>query len=524
MKKSNLIIVICVVSLCALGWLTMGMEVVETGSMYSDYVEQADSWVRERGLYQRAIGNYNLALNEKETEEVYLKLNEAYKLRYNEAPEDTVDDYMDFLKTAVKAYPGNTELVDSFVEMYFLESKYEDIYDCLINAISNGYDTPEVRADLRKATYAYKLKGSTFSGLKQSNGYYYSVGRNKGWNIYSIDDGYILSNEYDFVSCPNEDGMVIATGNDSRILDSTGMVYGIFKGKVTDASLYSENLIAACVDGVYSYYNDFADKQFGEYEMAGSFQDGKAAVRKDGKWMLVDTSGQVSSMSFDEIVIDYTGNHLINGLIIAKSNGVYGLYDEDMKLQCELECSDVDILTQDEIIAVQIGKMWGFVNTDGETVIEPEYEEAKSFSNGIAAVKHDGKWGFIDLDGNLVITYQFSDSGYFNSDGICPVRTDFPEKVIDLEVDSSPYTEVVTNNDGKNISINSETDDKQNGVGGNFILAAGNHEDPTTDDYVESDEIGNLKEEKEDDEKETTDVIASWKLLALEIGIKKDAR
>lgn len=437
MKKSNIIIVICIIAVCVIGWATVISQISKKDNLYSNYVKQADEWV-ERGLYQRAISNYNLALDEKETEEVYLKINNAYNLRYKEAPEETLDDYMDFLESAVAAYPGSSALVDSFFEMFSMEGEYEEVYNCLSNAIKNGYNTDDIRLKLRQTRYTFSLRKSEFAAIEQSVGGYYAVKRTKGCNAYNIESGYLLSKEYEYVSRANKDGLLIVTGEDSRLVDIEGMVYGIFKGKVTDAGLYSDGLIAACVDGVYSYYNDFADKQFGEYEMAGTFQNGKAAVKKNGKWMVIDTKGNVVSDSFDEIVIDYTGNYLINEMMLAKSNGVYGIYDEELKLKCELNFTDADILTKDGIIAVSKGGKWGFVKTDGQVVIDPVYEDVRSFSNGVAAVKKDGKWGFIDTDGNIVIECQFTDVKYMSDNGTCPVRTDVPEEKIDSEDGEEP--------------------------------------------------------------------------------------
>ena len=68
--------------------------------------------------------------------------------------------------------------------------------------------------------------------------------------------------------------------------------------------------------------------------------------------------------------------------------------------------------------------MWGFVNTEGEMVIKPTYENAKSFSNGVAAVCKDGVSGFINKDNIVVIDYQFTDANYMNENGSCVVRTD----------------------------------------------------------------------------------------------------
>lgn len=42
-----------------------------------------------------------------------------------------------------------------------------------------------------------------------------------------------------------------------------------------------------------------------------------------------------------------------------------------------------------------------------EVIIDPQYEDAFSFSEGLAAVKKDGKWGYIDMEDSTVIPFQF---------------------------------------------------------------------------------------------------------------------
>lgn len=43
---------------------------------------------------------------------------------------------------------------------------------------------------------------------------------------------------------------------------------------------------------------------------------------------------------------------------------------------------------------------WGFVNEKQQWVIQPQFEDAKSFQTGRAAVKQNGKWGFINKRGD----------------------------------------------------------------------------------------------------------------------------
>lgn len=69
----------------------------------------------------------------------------------------------------------------------------------------------------------------------------------------------------------------------------------------------------------------------------------------------------------------------------------------------------------------EFGKKWGFIDWKGHVIVEPKYQNARSFSDGLAAVKRDGMWGFIDSTGNEVIEPKFFNVGSY-VDGIVPFR------------------------------------------------------------------------------------------------------
>ena len=52
---------------------------------------------------------------------------------------------------------------------------------------------------------------------------------------------------------------------------------------------------------------------------------------------------------------------------------------------------------------------FGFVDIKNgfKWIIEPKYENVQSFKEGLAAVKFDGKWGYIDYDGEIVIDFEY---------------------------------------------------------------------------------------------------------------------
>ncbi len=64
---------------------------------------------------------------------------------------------------------------------------------------------------------------------------------------------------------------------------------------------------------------------------------------------------------------------------------------------------------------------YGFIDKSGKVVIEPQFDDAEPFSEGLAKVEKDDKYGFIDKSGKVVIEPQFDDAEPF-SEGLAKVR------------------------------------------------------------------------------------------------------
>lgn len=64
---------------------------------------------------------------------------------------------------------------------------------------------------------------------------------------------------------------------------------------------------------------------------------------------------------------------------------------------------------------------WGFIDKSGRFVVEAKYEWAQSFSDGRAAVKNGGKWGFIDKNGNITANIVYDDVRSY-SEGLAAVK------------------------------------------------------------------------------------------------------
>ena len=82
----------------------------------------------------------------------------------------------------------------------------------------------------------------------------------------------------------------------------------------------------------------------------------------------------------------------------------------------------VQLIGAQELALVKKNGKYGFISKTGEIVIPLRYTEAKSFSNGLAAVKiGTSKWGFINMQGDLVIKNDYTSTKFFNND-VCMVQ------------------------------------------------------------------------------------------------------
>jgi hypothetical protein len=76
----------------------------------------------------------------------------------------------------------------------------------------------------------------------------------------------------------------------------------------------------------------------------------------------------------------------------------------------------------DGLAPVKLGGKWGFIDETGKMVITPAWDEALSFADGLAPVRKEGKWGYIDKTGKLVIEPNWEDASGFSSGTACVTK------------------------------------------------------------------------------------------------------
>ena len=134
---------------------------------------------------------------------------------------------------------------------------------------------------------------------------------------------------------------------------------------------------------------------------------------------MIDLNGKSIDTSKYEKV-GYVGE----GMVAVKKNGLWGFIDTKGNELIKPMYEDA-YQFKEGLAAVQTksGK-WGFIDKAGRVIIKPQYEAIKSFSEGLAAVTTtDRKIGFIDQSGSMVIPPSFSFADEFK-EGVARVSTD----------------------------------------------------------------------------------------------------
>ena len=110
-------------------------------------------------------------------------------------------------------------------------------------------------------------------------------------------------------------------------------------------------------------------------------------------------------------------------LTLKKQDGKYGFVDKSGNVVIPCIYDDADSFSEGLAWVKQNGKT-GYIDKSGNVVIPFIYDKGSSFHEGLARVYENGKYGFIDNSGNLVIPFKYDFAGRF-SEGLAYVMQNY---------------------------------------------------------------------------------------------------
>lgn len=418
--KSKKFIPLLIPLIMVLMWVISFSNVFEyntsVSAEYNNHIKSAEQYL-EKDIVIDAIAEYQKALTIKKNDyDTAMKIAELYgKL-------DDKSSQLSAYKTAMESDRTKIEpcliLADYYMELNNLSEAYgilsdadkyidSDEIDKRILEIKSKYHISSIKYD-KLMPYFYLNNSSTGYAIVEDDG-------KKG--LLSTSGGLTVKCAYDDVGIYSEYVTPVKKDGQWYYINIKG-----YKKLVPDESMdylgaFSGGYAAAKKGDIYGYIDKKMKEHHFEFEFAGGFCNGVAAVKKNGKWALINTSFKtVTNYEFDDILLNEYGYCSEYSAIFAKKDGSYFLYDTSGKCLSE-GYDEAKLFASKEPAAVKKNGKWGYIDNKGKVAIEPMYENADSFSLGYAPFYRNGKWGCIDKNGNVLIEPQFDSLKPFFKNG-----------------------------------------------------------------------------------------------------------
>ena len=159
----------------------------------------------------------------------------------------------------------------------------------------------------------------------------------------------------------------------------------------------------------------YIDRQYAmviepQFEEGHFFSEGYARVKVNGKWGLINPEGKVVKL-FDFVL----KGDLHDGYMRFLKGGKIGFIDKNGKILID---GFEDARDFSEGIAAIKSDMWTYLKKNGDLLKGKEFYNAFSFNEGVAIVVSD-RVGVIEKNGNYVLSPEYSGMSKKFSEGLC---------------------------------------------------------------------------------------------------------
>lgn len=416
--KKSLIVVGCVL-LLAVGWLAAVFsksdadrqrELLAEAQAYLD----DEIYVKAVPLLEEAAGYH--AAHTLQAEE---KLKEAYVPLLDQSSYRR--KYTNLLDRQMAREDAAPEVYLEAAGYYLGKSKEKEAFSALRSGIEKT-GSQELTEFYEAHRYEFDVGRAAYQEVTDFQNGYIQVRQDGYWGLALPDGGLQLPCEYDFLStCYNGEVIVEKDGVLSGI-DVDGNRVALYKGEpVSAVTNYNEGRLAVKQRAGWVLATAELHTGSAVLEEIGTFSNGGAVAKLNGKWGVVDRSGKewLVEPAYDGVVCDGLGRCWDDGAVFVRK-GQQVLLLVDGKQVGEVY-EDARPFAGGWAAVKQNGR-WGYIDREGSVRIDYQFDDARSFTMHLAAVQRGHSWGYVGLDGSMVIRPQFLDAKAF-ADGTAPVKT-----------------------------------------------------------------------------------------------------
>lgn len=433
MKGLRPVVIIGVIALFVAAWYSLFNNSKIMEQEYTACLSEARNKAN-MGIYTDANNSYLKALTMYQGIDLLGEIADYYRTS------EQKDAFVEECSTIISKYPKVETGYVKLLDYYYKNQAYTECFTVIDQAKKRRIRSEKIEKIYNDIYYTYKTMNSGIADIGTDSGGFVTIQDGAGnWGYYSeagfsaIGCNYRQAapfTEEGYACVYNQEGefYLINTNNEKKYVD-------VEKKKIEECSALSSGMMAAKIDGKYSYIDINFKVLFGKYDFAGTFHDTVAAVKDKKGWFIINTNNQkISDTYYADIKLDGAKMAFRNSLaFVSDDNKNYYLMNVQGKKVGQGIWEDAIPFMSDEPTAVKKNGKWGFIDTTGKVAVKPQYEEARPFYNGLAAVKVNGKWGYIDSKNyKLVIPAEFEEAREMGAHGFAFVKLDDEWNVLSL--------------------------------------------------------------------------------------------
>jgi len=269
--------------------------------------------------------------------------------------------------------------------------------------------------------YAYEISRTSYDFVSSINGSTVQVQKDGLWGVARADGTALIPCEYERVSTFSIDRAIVEKDGEIYAVDKDNNRVAVLRENAAGFGNLAENRIPLLIGG--SWHRATGDFVLGTagFEQLGTYSFGYTAAKSDGKWGVIDLStGWLVPAEYDGIIQDELGRCYAQGAVFCRKGGAVYLLAGRQWIGQPYE--DARPFSSEGYAAVKRNEKWGFIDTNGNEIIEFIFDDALSFGQHLAAVKQGDFWGYVGRSGTIVIEPVFLEAKSF-SNGSAPVLT-----------------------------------------------------------------------------------------------------
>jgi hypothetical protein len=299
-------------------------------------------------------------------------------------------------KSIVVEKNGSKGIVNSSLGQVVIKPEYNDITTLTSGSADTGYI---VCKDSKYGVFSgtgKEILACNYSEIKQVSGNNMYVVKEDG-NLKIIDNLLNVIKDSGFDDVKSIDGDNIIIGQDGK--------YGVISSDSTEKiPVQYEDLKFACdtyyiakMNGLYGIVSlenivclDFKYQSLSFLKTTNFYQAENADYTTD--IISRDLDVKLSNVIISELNTE-------KSYMRVRTNGEYKYYNFNFE-----EKSNIDVLKNNTLFLVKKGDKYGYVNKNGELIVNYIYDDAKEQNEyGYCVVKQDGLWGVLAQDGTVIL-------------------------------------------------------------------------------------------------------------------------